>query len=269
MGEVTVSPIFQSPSNAFSEGAGLFPSTSELVGGGVGMPVGPMLTPEIAPIGFPTTEPLRIVAIDPDRGGALAATASLAEGAELSQLVPIGVGQEVDRGSLEARRVGGPMVVPTAQAGAALETGGTIDPQASPEPGPLRPVSPDAIDAALAMMAPAAPWLPRPLDAMPGGDPGEGALVLGTPTDLEEDAEGDRTEVSLIRAVGIGLAVGWTARVVSRRQHGNPPGQIRVMMSESGVRVDDPEQVESVDELIRRHPGSPVATRGALAGRNR
>ncbi|WP_152051205.1 hypothetical protein [Tautonia marina] len=266
MGEVTVSPIFQSPSNGLSEGTALFSSTSEMAGVGTGMPVGPMLTPEIAPVGFPTTEPLRIVAIHPDRGGALAATASLAEGADLGQLVPIGVGQAVNQGDGEARRLGGPMVLPTSQAETPLEQAAVTSPSATPELEPLRPVSSEAIDDALAMLAPSLPWLPESLNVTPEVIPGG----QGNPSDpQDEDSEEDRTEVSLMRALGIGLAVGWTARVVSRRQHEKPPGQIRVLMSESGVRVDDPEHLESVDELIRRHPGSPVSNRGTPAERNR
>ncbi|WP_169977033.1 hypothetical protein [Tautonia rosea] len=270
MGEVTVSPMFQNPSNGFSGGSGHLGATSEMVSLGAGMPVRPMLTPDTAPVGFPTTEPLRIVAIDPDRGGALAATASLAEGAELSQLVPIGFGQTVGRGEIEARRVGGPPIQPNSETEAPSEHAEAIAQTPNPEPDLLRPVSSEAIDAALAMMAPTSPWLSQPLNAMPGVNPGDGSLSPGELSDRqEEDSDEDRTEVSLIRALGIGLAVGWTARVVSRRQHEKPPGQVRVVMSESGVRVDETEYEESIDELIRRHPGLPTSNREALGARNR
>lgn len=269
MGEVTVSPLFQSPSNALAGGEGVFSPTAAMAGGGVGMPVGPMLTPEIAPIGFPTVEPLRIVAIDPDLGGALTATASLAEGTELGQMVPIGVGQGVSRDRLDPGSGGGSTVLPRSQADPSPGQRIATDPQASPEPEPLRPASSEAIDAALAMITSATPWVPKPLTATPGGDSGLERLASGLPTESEGDGEPERTEVSLIRALGIGLAVGWTARVISRRQQEKPPGQIRVMMSEAGVRVDDPDRLESVDELIERHPGSPASSRGATADRNR
>ncbi|RUL86322.1 hypothetical protein [Tautonia sociabilis] len=259
-----------SPTSGRASGRSVEQAAEEAIAVGQGGPSGPgglLMSFEPRPIGRPTTQPLRVAAVDPTQGGSLAATTSVAEGEELFRFVPVGQGQPVGR---QESAAGGwsssPGIAEAWPAGGTWpgdpdSSGPVSQPPPSAEPPP-RIVFEEALDAALAMLRPISGSLLDRLSSI-GGRPiaGQWAEATGSDRafpDFDSDAEFERPEepleVPVAPMIGVGLVVGWGARIWSRRRlKPAAPSPRRSPGGPSGP-IAEAEGLAIIDELTRGKP---------------